>query len=152
MIRFLKVWWGTFREFSLKNFPSNNIDPTERISRYILNRKGKFSRENQRVKYSAFLPPPNLEMSVYRIDDLGEHDIWEIGTKYVAEPQGKHVYARGDLRAKTIFSVGLGIAPDPKPHKLHANIINWPVEKDKQKMRAVELANAAVLQIPPIKI
>jgi len=34
---------------------------------------------------------------------------------------------------------------DTVPHPLHANIIEWPAEKDEQKMLAIEIANNATL-------
>jgi len=88
-------------------------------------------------------------MSVYRTDTVDEGEIWEIGRKYVAEPQGKTIRARGDLLAEVILHVGLEVVPDPKPHKLHANIVGWPNEKNEQRMIAVELANAATPGFPP---
>ena len=148
MIRFLKVFWDTFRGDNAKHRAPDSIASNERVTRYILSRK-QFSRENKRIKYAAFLPPRDLELSVYRTNRLDGGEIWEIGKRFVAEPQGKTVLARGDLQAATIVEVGLGAAADTQPHKLHANIVGWPAEKSEQKMLAIEFANAASIEFPP---
>ncbi len=109
MIRFLKNLWSTFKGSSVKQQSSDRVSPSERISRYILHRKGRFSREKRRVKPAAFLPPPNLEMSVYRTGTLDEPEIREIGNKYVAEPQDKKIYLItyvSKLRPRTTRTLG----------------------------------------------
>jgi len=148
MIRYLKTWYTRFKDYTAEVKTIDDIAPSERISRYILSRR-QFSRDKQRVKYAAFLPPPSLEMSVYRTDTLKEAEIWEIGKVKVADPQNKTIHARGDIDATCIYAANLSIVPDPQPHKLHANITAWPSEKSEQKMIAIELANAAKLFLPP---
>lgn len=86
---------------------------------------------------------------MYRTNSLGDSEIWEIGRRLVAEPQGKTVHARGDLQADKIVEVGLRVTADTRPHQLHANIVGWPAEKSEQKMLAIELANAASSEFPP---
>jgi hypothetical protein len=148
MTRFLKILWNRLRGFLVDGHDGNTIAPKERITRFILSRT-HFSKQNARAKVAAFLPPPNLQMSVYRTETVDEAAIWEIGGKYVAKPQDRTIRARGDLLAGVILQVGLKVVPDTKPHKLHANIVGWPNAKDEQRMIAVELANAATLRVPP---
>ena len=57
------------------------------------------------------------------------------------------LYARGDTTASVITKTGLEIVPETNPHPLYANIVNWPSERDEQKMLVVEIANEAVLVV-----
>ncbi len=125
------------------------VQENERITRYILNRNGSHSVTKGIVKPRAFLPPPNNQESVYRTSGVVEQEIWDIGDTYVAKPQGKTIYARGDVSAKDVFGVDLQIQPDTRPHRLHANIVGWPEEKEEKMKLATELANAATLRLPP---
>lgn len=119
----------------------------EQIARYILSKR-YFSTTNRTVKYGAYLPAPDGETSVYRITGLSEEGVWEIGQEYVAKPSNRTLYARGDTPAIVILKTGLALVPETTPHPLHANITNWPADKDEQKMLALEIANEAVLAQP----
>ncbi len=121
---------------------------SEQISRFILSKR-YFSVSNRTVKYGAYLPAPNGETSVYRISNISEKEIWGIGRDYVAGPSKRTLYARGNTTAVVITKTGLGIVPETTPHPLHANIVNWPSEKDEQKMLAMEIVNDAKLAISP---
>lgn len=149
MMQFLRALFRQYRDFFHSTDAQHEIDDAERITRYLLNRKGRFSPNANRVKYAAFLPAPNGETSVYRTSNVTEHDIWDIGAQYVAKPQSATIKARGDLKAIHIHNIGLLIESEPTPHPLHANIVNWPEEKHEQKMLALQLANHATLCIPP---
>jgi len=58
------------------------INGQEAIARYITSKRW-YSREKNVVKPQAFMPPPDLRLSVFRIDDLSEPEIWKIGFKKV---------------------------------------------------------------------
>ncbi|MDX2415851.1 MAG: hypothetical protein QNK19_00100 [Xanthomonadales bacterium] len=121
---------------------------SEQIARYILSKR-YFSVSNRAVKYGAYLPAPNGEASVYRISNISEKQIWDIGREYVAVPSMRTLYARGDTTATVVTKTGLEIVPETTKHSLHANIVNWPSEKHEQKMLALEIANKAELAMPP---
>jgi hypothetical protein len=123
------------------------VAASEQIARYILSAR-YFSITKRTVKYGAYMPAPNGETSVYRISNIAENEIWDIGRKYVAGPSKRTLRARGDTTAELITKTGLEISPETTPHPLHANIVNWPSEKDEQKMLAVEIANEATLVTP----
>jgi len=125
----------------------NPLDQSENISRFILS-KNHFAASKKRVKYNAFLPPPDLELSVFRISGLPDNQIWEIGREIVAQPQGKTAKGRGDFLAALATENELSIIPDQEPHELHANIIGWPENKAKQKLIAAKLADKAELKLP----
>lgn len=85
---------------------------------------------------------------MYRTSDVPEEEIWNIGREAVAKPRDGSLYARGDVPVAAIVKTGLKVVPDTGPHPRHANITGWPPEKDKQKMLAVEIADASELMLP----
>ena len=147
MAQFLKRLLAIFYESAHKPSQQGSVAASEQIARYILSKR-YFSVSNRTVKYGAYLPAPNGETSVYRISNISEKGIWDIGCKYVAGPSKRTLHARGDTAAVAITKTGLEIASETTPHPLHANIVNWPSEKDEQKMLAVEIANKATLVMP----
>lgn len=148
-MQFLKTLLQRLKESTRSNYTLHKVESSERITRYLLNKSGRFSPESRRVKYAAFLPAKNGETSVYRTSSLDDSIVWNIGKQYVADPQSKEIKARGDLKALHVLKLGLEIEPTKLPHPRHANIINWPKEKDEQKMLAIELANQSLLLFPP---
>ncbi len=148
MVQFLRRLLTIFRGSAQESPQQDKVAASERIARYILS-KGHFSASNCSVKYGAYLPAPNGETSVYRTSALPEEEIWKIGKRYVAEPMGRTLYARGDTPVSVIMKTVLEVVPEITPHPLHANIVKWPSGKDKRKMLAVEIANEATLAIYP---
>jgi len=154
MIRRLQVFSKILSVFTSRKLPNDVVSPSERISRYFVQKKGRCSTLKNTVSYGAFMPPPNLRESVYRTTNKTSAEIWEIGELFVAGPMSektgktKTVQGRADITAVQITSKkGLNVSPDTAPHPLHANIIGWPEAKDEQKMLAVELANEALLHL-----
>ena len=82
--------------------------------------------------------------SVFRTSDMSTIEIWKIGEREVALPQNKPLLGRADIVAALITKNGLNVIPQ-EPPKRHANIIDWPEEKSKQKQIALELAAEAKL-------
>ncbi len=117
------------------------IGAEENISRFILE-SSKYRKSDHTVKSRAFLPNKNGETSVYRISNLTEVAVWGIGDEYVSKnhPDKKPILGRGDLLASTIFKLGLALYPEKTVHELHANIVDWPSEKDEKMDLAIELA------------
>jgi hypothetical protein len=120
--------------------------PGEGVSRYLL-QSGHYAASTGQVKPRAFHPAArDYKTSVFRVQGLIEHQIWSLGDKYVAQPQGKQLRAYAELSVALIIGVGLRIEPKEPPPR-HANIINWPREKDKMMSRAQELAAEAILRL-----
>ena len=149
-MNYLKQFWKIFKESLNKNRRLNTIkiEPiknNETLSRYILN-SNQLSRLKNIAKPSAFMPTPNLQLSVFRIKGLEQNAIWEIGEKEVASKIKpiKTLYGMAKILSLSVKSAGLIIDPDDTPPR-HANIIGWPQKKDKQKMIAIELASKASL-------
>jgi hypothetical protein len=126
---------------------SDIVAPDELLCRYLLSRS-QFSPQKKRVKSSAFLPPPDLKLSVFRIIGLTEENIWEIGEEEVVQkqPTPKTLYGRAEIIAAIVQNVGLTIDPDNDPPR-HANILGWPEEKSEKKLIALELSESAKLKL-----
>lgn len=116
---------------------------TEVLTRYVLSEK--YYRSNGTVRHTAFMPPANLRLSVYRSSGLSEEEIREIGNQRVATPQEKPLIGRADILGSDVLDSDkdLRLEPDPVPHPLHANITGWPEQRDKQKLIAIKLASKA---------
>lgn len=123
----------------------NQVNPEEYLARYIL-QKSQFSAANQRVKYSAFLPAPNGETSVFRISNLSDSEIWRIGNIEVAQKRGLPLLGRADILAFQVLSENLKVIPDNIPLR-HANIVGWPEGKSERMSIALELAKNAQLHL-----
>lgn len=126
-------------------FNSQQVLAQEVLARYIL-QKSHFSIQQQRVKYAVFLPAPNGKTSVFRISNLTENEIWELGSKEVAQKRHLPLLGRADISACAVFSANLKITPDNTPPR-HANITAWPEEKSAQKLIAMQLASQAQLYL-----
>jgi hypothetical protein len=126
---------------------SDIVAPDELLCRYLLSRS-QFSPQKKKVKSSAFLPPPDLRLSIFRVVGLTEDTIWEISEKEVVQKQStpKTLYGRAEVMATTVRETGLTIDPDNDPPR-HANILGWPEEKSEQKLIALELSESAKLKL-----
>ena len=113
----------------------------EILARYIIQRK--HYRADGTVRHNAFMPSPAGEVSVYRITDLKEEQVWEIGRTNVAAALNKQLLGRADIIALCVFNQKLRVESDPKPHPRHANIVGWPIDQEKKKEIALVLAAEA---------
>lgn len=141
-----RFWHRIFRKPD--RLPSD-IDPRERLSRFILTKR-HIKPATRRVSPQAFIPSTKTaETSVYRTERCAEQAIWEIGDNYVTgrHRERKPVIGRADLITQVIFSQKLRVVSSPTPHPRHANIIGWPLEREKILMIATELADRAALII-----
>jgi hypothetical protein len=131
-----------------------DVDPQDRISRYLLLQKS-FDAKAQIVLAQAFKPPrptkdfPLRQTSVYRTQGVGEGEIWELGDRYVTLLHPKHwpVLGRADLTAKDVSDADLTIVPHPNPHPRHADIEGWPSQDEEIEMKVTYLARKALLVI-----
>ena len=115
----------------------------EILSRFVL--QERYIRANNTVRHSAFTPNRNGKTSVFRISDITENEIWVIGEREVASKQNKPILGRADIITSIVISKGLKVIPGEPPER-HANIIDWPEEKSKQKQIALELAAESEFQ------
>ncbi len=121
------------------------VNPNESLARYLNEKRGYFSTDRNSVLPRAFMPPPNLRLSVFRIDGLKLDEVWEIGQKKVIDvlPQPKTLYGMADIKASKVREFGLEIEPSNTPPR-HADICAWP-EKAEHKSIAQQLAAEAKL-------
>lgn len=122
------------------------VSPSEWVARFIM-QKSYFRSSDRTARHNAFMPNRNGETSVYRTIDLSEKEIYEIGQIYVAEPLGKRLFGHAEIVVSTILDQRLKVEPHPHPHPRHANIVDWPEDKSKHKMIALELAAYAQLHL-----
>ena len=80
---------------------------------------------------------------------LSNSDLWNIGINHVAKQRGQALKARADFSSKDVKdNTELGIVSSPYSHHMHANIVDWPEEKDKQMLMALEIVNRSSLEFP----
>ncbi|MDE0089356.1 MAG: hypothetical protein OXU23_26820 [Candidatus Poribacteria bacterium] len=132
-----------------------NVLPGEKITRFI-RRNRDFSEPNI-VRKEVFLPHrKKVDISVFRISELTESEVWKIGWEHVQTAKSP-VLARADLFASNVNENKLEVIPDTQSHKLHANITGFPVEREENKTEdrrlrqaiARKLALSSKLEIPP---
>lgn len=128
----------------------SSVPSTERVARYIIE-KSKFRPKDGSVRHSAFFPNKNMTTSVFRIDEMQDGEIAELGKGQVAIPQKKPLYGWGHLLVSDVVAtklqnvlVSLDVVPDTASHARHANIVGWPVDKAQYKLIAAKLAEAAL--------
>lgn len=111
------------------------------MARYIFS-KNQIKISDHTVKYSAFIPPRDGLLSVFRISGLQENQIWEVGCGLRLLP----LLGRADIKASAVTKTGLSIDADDIPPR-HANIFGWPAESSAIKLKAIELAEKAELYL-----
>lgn len=115
----------------------------ELLARYVTSSRW-FRKQDLTVKQDAFIPPDSpLELSVTRHITLNEDDLWRIG-KCIAGGMERNLHGRADIKTNCVIDQRLSVVPQSVPdNPNHANIVDWPIEKNERKMRALELAKAA---------
>lgn len=121
-------------------FP-DEVAQAECIARFILDRK-HYSSERCRVKYNAFIPPKDdPSVSCYRSCQLAVRELCEIGVELVARPRQKGLFGWSSLSAECFTEQGLAFEITEKPHPRHVNVRGWPVDTEKARLIALQLAN-----------
>jgi len=127
---------------------NSSVAPDELLARYIMH--SGWIRSDRTVRQNAFIPR-NSELSVTRHLHLTEENVWKIGRR-IAESTSLTLHGRADVETRHVIAQGLDVVSDPvepdnpehaNHNPNHANIVNWPAEKDARKMCALEIANAA---------
>lgn len=127
---------------------SNIVSQEESLARYLTQRD-HFSRPDNAVKPKAFMPPPDLRLSVFRIAGLSTDAVWDIGQREVIDvlPQPRTLHGIAEIKALNVQENGLTVDPDNTPIR-HANIVGWPEGPENKARRqsiAQELAAEAKL-------
>lgn len=119
----------------------NQVEAEEILARFLYSRNHYRSSDNT-VKYSAFIPPEDRCLSVFRTSGLHENDVWSIGDSLRVQPS----LGRADITALSVLESGLLIVADDIPPR-HANITGWHGEASAIKLKAIELAEKACLML-----
>lgn len=140
--------------FNPENVPSVKSD--EELTRYILSRRHiRKSGEDETVKPAAFIPYKFVELSVNRLREASEEETWEVGLG-VAVKRKKTLHGRANINVKNVIDQSFEnqyLTVDERPpvegNPNHANIKNWPNEKQDQKEIAQEIARQAIFLKTP---
>ena len=121
------------------------VSPDEPLARYILD-KSYYRSSDNRIKYNAFMPAKDGDLSVYRLRDLSLNEIVGIGQDFVATPRGRPLLGFASLKAEMPLQNRLSVIGTKEPHPRHANISSWPGGTE-NRLIAVKLAEAATLEL-----
>ena len=125
------------------DIPLLEVSDVEWLARFIFF-KSHIRQSNNTVRPNAFMPPPELELSVTRHGNLSGKEIWQAGemvAKARLEEELK-LHGRADLQAFNARNRSLKVRSDPPPEN-HAVIFGWSLDKPAQKLLALELASLA---------
>jgi len=146
MIQFLKKFFAYFSgSIDRRESLPEHVSDGESLCRFIFSDKN-FSSRNRKVKHHAFAPKDN-EVSVFRTVSLKQDDIWKLGQLHAGGVRGSP-RARADLFVRAVRQVRLNVVSAPIPHPRHANIVDWPTDKEARQLAKMELANASTLVLP----
>jgi hypothetical protein len=128
--------------------PPAHVSDGETLARFVMSER--WVRENGSVRPDAFVPPPDLNLSVTRHLALSTPRLWERGAN-VAEERAKTLLGRADVSAAAVRRTSpleiVAARLDRNPE--HAHIVGWPTEKPRQKMLAQLLAASATYVAAP---
>lgn len=128
---------------SRESLPSDP-DRNEFLARFLVSKK-LYSIEKSTVKPAAFLPATGASgTSVFRVRGLSEAEIWNLASKHVERAPDRRAKARAQLSVEAVLAAELRLVTDNTPPR-HADISNWPSDKDSRLMVAVSLAQSCQL-------
>ena len=129
------------------------LSPGDKLTRFI--RHNSHCRGGK-VQPDAFIPPhSSIDVSIYVISDLLEHQIWNIAFNCLTTP----TVARADILVESVYKNNkLKVIPDNPPSR-HANITPFPeltdptcpknevnlTDKKDRRALAIKLANKSRL-------
>jgi hypothetical protein len=121
------------------------VRSNEPIARFLFS-KNHFSRVNERVKPVAFIPHPDIETSVFRIEDFSESQLREIAKSVGGEHEpARTPLAHAEVEVRVVRNAGLDVIPDEPPPR-HAEIVDWP-RGDKSQQLEIAKIIAAVARL-----
>ena len=85
---------------------------------------------------------------MFRIQHLGDAEIWDLAREHRVIPPGQSLRARADIKFPSIRRVNLRARADEPPPR-HAIIFNWPTQRDSVMETALRLAAEATLKLVP---
>jgi len=123
------------------------IADSDWLARYIVRKE--HVRPDGTIKPDPFIPFKWVELSVTRHLGLTEEQIWAAGD-LVAWRMGKPLQGRADAVASLYIRQRLRVVPAPEDdNPNHANVIDWPRDKQAQKEIALELVKEVRFKAKP---
>jgi len=124
------------------------VAEAEWLARYIVRKQ--HVRRDGTVKPDPFIPFKYVELSVTRHLELSEQRIWDIGDR-VASQTNTQLQGRADAQASAYIRQRLRVVAAPEEHNPnHANVVDWPSDKQAQKEIALEIAKYVRYKAKPI--
>jgi hypothetical protein len=122
-----------------------DVSRSARLSRYIFTR----NHLNPGQRFRAFLPPPDLKLSVFETEQLAEAAVWQVAQDECKD-RPQTLFGRADIISGKVYNVGLSVARAEPPPK-HRHIEGWPPfeQKQDQKALAMTLGNDATIVALP---
>ncbi len=122
----------------LDPFRLPEVTDGELVTRYLMFRK--WYREDQTIKHEAFIPPRDLELSVTRLLDASDAELWQIGA-HVALKRSTDLHGRADLAVHVFAGEQLSVQADAlSDNPNHAKVTGWPTDRARQMIVAKRLA------------
>lgn len=121
------------------------IRDDEPLARFLLSKR-HYARTKGAIRPGAFLPPPDLRLSVFRTQGLELDEIWELGAREAAAPSDRTLYGSAHVVTSQVRAQYLDVEADEPPDR-HANIIGWPADKNARTAIAQGLARDATLSL-----
>jgi hypothetical protein len=135
--------------------PANvpDVDAEEMTARFVVSKR-HINKQTLTLKADAFVPHPYDTLSVTRLIEITEDEIWAVGRDVAAaRTPPRTLRGRGDVLAATyVGQENLKVVAEPvEGNPNHANVIGWPSANDEtaQVMIAKEIAAVAKFVPPP---
>ncbi len=130
-----------------------DVDAEEMTARFVVSKR-HINRQTLTLKADAFVPHPYEALSVTRLIEITEDEIWAVGRNVAAaRTPPRTLRGRGDVLAATYLRQdNLKVVADPvEGNPNHANVTGWPSPDDEagQVMIAKEIAAVAKFVSPP---
>ncbi len=122
------------------------VAASEPICRFIMG-TDYYRPSDKSVRHNAFMPNKHGETSVYRTIALNAEKIYDLGERFVAPARKKPIKGWADILASRIMEQQLRVDPKPHPHHRHANIVDWPEDREKNRLIAIKLASESELHL-----
>jgi hypothetical protein len=120
------------------------LPPNSLITRFVLE-SGKISSGG--VHWRIFIPQAGTnEVSMFEISSLECDEVWTLGRREVADPQGRQLRGRADLLVADATFSPLYVLRD-EPPECHVVIRGWPA-KEEAKVLQMQLAARAKPYLP----
>jgi len=130
-----------------------DVDSHEMTARFVVSKR-HMNRQSLTLKADAFVPHPHEELSVTRLIEMTESEIWGIGRNIAAARTPRRTLrGRGDVLAATYVGQQLEVVAVPvEGNPNHANVTGWPPadDEDRRLMIAKEIAAVARFVETPV--